>query len=509
MSASREKKSRQDVAPQGPTEREQKKQREAKEARRSNILYTTVGIICVVLVVFLLVWRSGMIQRSAAAVTINGTKYTAADVQYYFNLTLQQNGVSNASSLKSMVVDPATGKTMYDSLMDQSIQTMVTTTAAADKAEAEGFTLSDESQAQLDDVLKNMESAWEGTSYSSLDAFIRANYGPYMTHDRLVNLISQYWLASNYINSVTDGFTYNDADYQTYYNENANALDTFTLTQFALQAKVDTKDADGSAIEMTDDEKAAALEESKAQVKAVAEELQAKLAAGEDPSALAEEYADQLFSSGVSEQRIGSKVNTAYSEWAFDSARKNGDVTISEYESSDTSYYYYVVRYEGRALDQSNTADVRHILVKPETDEGASEPTQAQSDAAKAKAQELLDQWKAGEATEDSFAALAQTDSADTGSASNGGLISGISASSTYVDSFKNWALDPARKTGDTDLVESSYGWHIMYYVANGDPAWKQTALSAMSQEDFTEWQTAATEGYEPSTGLGLKFVQG
>ena len=81
MSASREKKTRQDVADQAPSAREQKRQQEAAEARRSTILYRVVGVLCVALVAFLLVWNAGLIQRSATAVTIHGVKYTAADVQ--------------------------------------------------------------------------------------------------------------------------------------------------------------------------------------------------------------------------------------------------------------------------------------------------------------------------------------------------------------------------------------------------------------------------------------------
>ena len=90
MSASREKKSRQEETAQGPTSREQKKQQEAAEARRSAILYRVVGAVCVVLVAFLLIWNTGLIQRSATAVTMNGVKYTVADVQYYYNTLANQ-----------------------------------------------------------------------------------------------------------------------------------------------------------------------------------------------------------------------------------------------------------------------------------------------------------------------------------------------------------------------------------------------------------------------------------
>ena len=128
-------------------------------------------------------------------------------------------------------------------------------------------------------------------------------------------------------------------------------------------------------------------------------------------------------------------------------------------------------------------------------------------------AQALLDQWKAGEATEDSFAALAQTDSDDTGSAEDGGLIADISASSGLVQPFKDWALEPGRQPGDTGLVESDYGWHIMYYVGDGEPDWILNATygadAALRAESYEAWQEEATQDYEPVAGMGLRFVEG
>jgi hypothetical protein len=63
--------------------------------------------------------------------------------------------------------------------------------------------------------------------------------------------------------------------------------------------------------------------------------------------------------------------------------------------------------------------------------------------------------------------------------------------------------VDPARQPGDTGLVESSYGWHIMYYVGSGDPVWKLTAADGL----YEQWLESVTDGYEAADGFGLKFV--
>lgn len=508
VSASREKKTRQDGVAQGPTSREQKRQQEERDARRSKLLYRVVGAVCVVLAVTVIVWNSGMIQRSAAAVTVNGEKYTAADVQYYLRSVLAQNGISasSASSMQSMVVNQETGETMYDYMVNQAVDSLVTTAALADKAGAEGFTMTEETKADLDKQLADLENQAITSGFKDRDEYLRAVYGSYMSYDRFVKLYTRNLLVSDYTRAYVDGLDYGQADLEGYYQENKDALDSYTLSRFTFQAQVETTDEQGNDIEMTDEEKADALAQAQSEKKAVAEELQAKLEAGEDPAALAEEYAEALSGSSVSQSVVGSALGSSYGDWAKEAGRKAGDVTLIETEGSDTSSYLYVVRFEGRARDDSDTANVRHILVSAEKSEGAEAPTQEQLDEAKQQAQSLLDEWKAGDATETSFALLAQEHTDDTGSASSGGLISGITADSAYVESFKAWAMDPARKEGDTGLVESEYGWHIMYYV-DDVKVWERTAENALYNADYSAWEEKAMEGYEGVRGFGMKFV--
>ena len=491
------------------------KHKKAQEEKHSNVKYAVVGALSVVLVAFLLVWNTGIIQRNAAAVTVDGEKYSAADVQYYLRSLMLQNGISSTSSLKSMTMNSTTGETMYDYLKSQAVERLVTCAALDKQAAEEGFTMSDDTQTEVDDQLKQLEEQWVSAGYQSRDAFIRANYGPYMTYDRLVELFTRDMLVNEYATQFSDSLSYSDADYEQYYQENANTLDEYTITQFVFNATVDTTDADGNTIEMTDDEKSAALEQAKTEKQARAQELQSKLEAGEDPAQLAQEYADDLTGDpSISQVMSGSSVaSSSYAQWAQDTARQKGDVTLSEYDAGPSSYYYYVVRFEGRARNDENTATVRHILVAAEQDEGASEPTEDQYAAAKTKAEELLEQWKSGPATQESFAELAKANSADTGSAADGGLITDIYSGSGYVSTFTDWALDAARRPGDTGIVQNTgssvKGWHIMYFVGrDGDPVWKLTAKTAMENNDYTTWQNAAKEKVSYTTSFGLKFVQ-
>lgn len=456
MSASREKKTRQDPSGQGLSEKKLKQQQEGRQTHVHHIVYTVLAVLVVLFGVGLLIWNSNFFQSRAAAVTIDGQDYTAADVQYYYNGALQQeiyNSYSGASTMdytldpEDQIYDESTGETWRDHLLDVAIQTLTQQAAIANEAQASGYTMSAQAQESLQNTLDSIQAGTITSGYGSKDAYVRANYGPTMSYDKFVQIMERYYLAADYAQSQVDSYTYDDSQLDAYYEEHADELDTFTLSQFVFQARVNTVDDEGNTIEMTDEEKAAALEEEKAAVKEQAEALQARLEAGEDPEALAEEFSDSIYSSEVALEQMGSTVNSEYSEWAYDSARRPGDITLVEYAGgSSESYNYCVALFHDRVRGDAPTADVRHILI------GAADanitPTEEQYEQAKAKAEELLAQWEAGDATEDSFAQLAQENSADTSSASNGGLLQYVSPYSGYVDTLPSgpWTQPPARR---------------------------------------------------------------
>ncbi len=145
-------------------------------------------------------------------------------------------------------------------------------------------------------------------------------------------------------------------------------------------------------------------------------------------------------------------------DWLFSADRKAGDI----YQHS-TSVVYVITP---AAITNAETVNVRHILIAPETADDASvtDATDEQWKAAYSKAEEILNNWKSGDATEDSFAELAKENTTDTGSQDNGGLYENV-IPGQMVNPFSAWCFEAGRKTGDTAIVRSAYGYHIMYYV--------------------------------------------
>ena len=156
---------------------------------------------------------------------------------------------------------------------------------------------------------------------------------------------------------------------------------------------------------------------------------------------------------------------------------------------------------QGITKEAGNIAAVRHLLVMPEggtTNEETGETVYSEDElnAALKKAEDLLAQWKAGDATEESFAALVAEHTDDTGSATTGGLYDDVAPGSSYVEEFRAWAIDANRQKGETDIVKTEFGYHIMYYVS-GEPYWVNRVAVQLSSNRLTE-KTEAAEAKWP-----------
>ena len=169
--------------------------------------------------------------------------------------------------------------------------------------------------------------------------------------------------------------------------------------------------------------------------------------------------------------------------------------------------------YADNGLDKTTSSvDVRHILILPEGATVETVTTEEFSDEAWAageqKAQDILDQWLSGDKTEDSFATLANENSADTGSNTNGGLYSGVTEGK-MVEAFNDWCFDADRKVGDYGIVKTQYGYHIMYFCGS-QLLWESQAesdLLAQMSNDFINNAVEAADVKIDYSAIKLGFV--
>lgn len=161
----------------------------------------------------------------------------------------------------------------------------------------------------------------------------------------------------------------------------------------------------------------------------------------------------------------------------------------------------------GITKDSGLYSSVRHILVIPEggiTDESTGLTTYTEDEwaAALPEAEKILEEWKNGEATAESFGELANTYSEDGSSNTTGGLYEGIYYGSGMVEEFETWAIDSARQAGDTGIVKTQYGYHIMYFVS-GEQNWLRNAKTQLLSERTTALIDAGKETWPMKVKFG------
>ncbi|MBE6910623.1 MAG: hypothetical protein E7474_13790 [Ruminococcaceae bacterium] len=480
MSASREKKARQERGADYLSPKQQKALEEQKANRRVTTIFTVCAVLFVLFVAGIAVWNSNVIQRSAEAVRVNGKAYTAADMAYYYysgrsNLLSNATsyGIDTSKSLREQSYSDT--QTWYDYLVESALNTLTNTALTAQAAQDAGFSGSDEVESTVKETLSTLESSAANSGYSTTQ-YLKAIYGPLMTKgvfERNLRLIA---LAEAYTNSGSDPANYTADELNAAYDADPNAYSTvdyeaivFGSSSFASDAEETTENTENTE---SDDGSAAAL--------AAAQDALARYKAGEKLDALADELNGTYMDSST---QYGS--GNDMMDWLFDDARKSGDADVVDYTYYGMSMGSMVLVFHSKERADFHTVSVRHILVDDE-----------------AKANDILAQFNAGDKSEDSFAALAQANSTD--NADDGGLYTGVYPGQ-MVETFNDWCFDASRQTGDTGIVQTDYGYHVMYFVAHSDFAyWQELVASKLTSDRIS----AITENAQSELLSGMKYIE-
>ena len=539
MSASDKKKLRKEQKEAALTE----KQRQAKKEAKSLKVYTAVFVVVMVLIVAIIAGVTlktpveSLINQNTKAVQIGDRKLTSAMMNYYYmdsirnfydqfksfgdyqNMYLSMyTGLSPLSPLDKQVHDETTGATWADFFIESAISSAKRNYAMYDKAMAENFQLDEDTQKYVDNIEKTIDVYATAAGYSSSKSYLRYMYGSGATVKSYAEYCRVSAYASAYAQAYKDSLEYTDKDYRDYENEedraktyNSYSYATYTLTISAYHSFLKhgtlTKDENGKETTTYSDEEITAaqnailadLELLTANGIDTVEELNRAILAldineGKENPTKATEYEDQLYSDMTRED---------FQEWLSEDGRKAGDIktimvaTGSEDDDEDSFSAYYVLMYLGTNDNAVKMGNVRHILIEFEGGTYDSETkttfySDEEKKAAKERAENLLETWKKGEATEESFAKLADLNSADAEN-SEGGLYENINPGSNFVENFQNWALDD-HKVGDTGIIESTYGYHIMYYVGDSELTYRDYMIhNDLLTDDYNNWSDSIT----------------
>ena len=533
MSASSKKKLRNEQAAAKMTEKQQAEQKEAKKLKLYTIAFGAVIVVLLVIALWVgisqTVTNSGIREKNTTALTVGDHKISNTELNYYFidgiNAFYSKNSsyislfLDSATPLNEQYYDEEAGQTWADYFLDSAKDSARSTYALTDAAKAAGYTLTEDEQATVDNAVSYATLYASLYGYENADGYLKAMYGNGASEKSYREYVEMSVLADSYYSAYSDSLTYEDADLRAAEAENYNAYSSFSYNYYYLSASKflegGTTDEEGNTT-YSDEEKAASVTAAEDAAKALTseeittiDELDAAIAAlsinAESTSAASVGYTDYPYG----------YISSTISEWLCDEARQEGDrtyiantstTTDEDGNETTTTNGYYVVYYLGTNDNAFALKNVRHILVSFEggtTDETTGTTTYSDEEkaTAKAAAEEILNEWKSGDATEESFAALATEKSTDTGSTANGGLYEDIYPGQ-MVDAFEDWCYDASRKAGDTGIVETEYGYHVMYFVGDSDTTYRDYQITnELASADLSDWYTNLTESLTVTDG--------
>lgn len=144
--------------------------------------------------------------------------------------------------------------------------------------------------------------------------------------------------------------------------------------------------------------------------------------------------------------------------------------------------------------------DIRHILLIPQGAETAADgtvtATQAQWEQAEQEAQEILTAWRSVpqfREPEGEFARLASIHSEDDASRLDGGYYENLRPGQ-LVEPLNEWCFSDERQPGDTAIMRSDYGCHIVYLAACRESSRtdaRNALVLRLEQEQWTQWLEA------------------
>lgn len=480
--------------------RKEEKEKEKKEERIS----TAVGIVFLVALVCLV--ASFPIRTYLAThetyVVINGEKVNKVEFDYVYNTSknnyitqygsyLSYFGLDTSKDLSTQMYSDTL--TWQDYFEQNAVESLKQNKALMAEAKAAGFTYDTTDEYNTFKETIKTSAAAAGVSDKE---YVRSIYGSYATMGRIEEYVKNDMVMNAYYQKLQEDNAPSDDEIQSYYEENKATYDSVDYRLTTIEADLPTEpteladpveetaadttgSTDGTAA--TDSTQDTAYQPSDAEI--------AK--AMEDAKVLADDAEQTVAKDGEAhENEKKSSVNYLISDWLFDDARKAGDTTVI---TNDNSHCYYVVAFEKRYLDETPSADVRVII-----------PTEDKT------GEEILEEWKNGAATEDSFAELCKKYTQDTSAVENGGLFEQVTKTG-MTEELSNWIFDSSRQAGDTVAITVSDTTYVLYYIGQDQPEWKINIKNTLVSDTMSQHMqdiTADVTVEDPKGKLNYLKVQ-
>lgn len=453
--------------------RKEEKEREARSRRNGNI----IGIVIVAALICLV--ASFPIRTYLTVhgtyMKVNGEDISRVEFDYHYNTAVSNYLNQYGYYLYMMGIDPSSDFTsqMYsetltwgDYFQQLAVQDIVRNKSLLKQAKDEGFTY---------DATEDYNGFEEALEQAAANAGTTANdyrkqvYGVYATQSRLKPVLEEAMYVAAYYDELSDRQTPSMEDIQAYYDENKASYDSVDYRMVTVEAELPTEPtelADPVDEETEGEDEAADGEETEAAYEPSEAEIEAAMAKAKEEADKAEETV--ATEGELYENQRQSAANSNIRSWLFEDGRKAGDTTVIE---DSTNHRYYVVSFEKRYLDEKRSVDLRVAITTED------------------KGQAILDEWKAGAATEESFGEICDKYNDPAMTQAEGGLLEGMTSSGMPAG-MSSWAQDEARKPGDTTVIseEGQTNTYVAYYVGTNDEEWVINIRQTLLNQKMTEY---------------------
>lgn len=447
----------------------------------------------------------------------NQVRYQAQYYQYYYQ-TSNGYDLSLTPEEQTQTTKDADGNeiTWAEKLHEDTLEIIQLHKAYYNEALKMGLKLTKADEAfidkQIEDLRDEAKSAGSNSSNSdsenkvtySLNAYLRKVYGGSINERFLRKQLKIQVLAQKYLTERTNEIAkdYEQKDIDAEYKKDTTAYDFVTFRAYTFKTTELTKED-----KETDDALKARQAKANAEVKKNANDFYNAVTNDATFTAKAKELnkdtADYNVDKETKYSMLKSTAQSTFSEdaakWLFDSSTKVGSKKLF----SDEENGKYIVVLALSKPHQEQTVTARHILFQTKDQSSGNDLSEEEIAKKKTQAEDVLKKFNEGDKTEDSFAALANEYNEDTGSSSNGGLYEHIYPGQ-MVTEFNDWVFDANRKAGDVELVETDYGYHIIYFVAKDGKDYYDSAIrSSKANKDIETETKALQEGKDYVVGLG------
>lgn len=450
-----------------------------KQALKDKIIFSVIIVALICFIAYFPI-RSFMAVNESF-VKVKGEDISRVEFDYNYNVIknnylntygsyLTAFGMDLSGDLSTMMFSETL--TWEDYFEKEAMGSIIRGKALKDQAEAAGFTydVEEDYEEYKQGIIEQAEALGVTTK-----SYIQQAYGSYATMSRIEDYVKESLYVNAYYTQIEEEKAPSDDEIQAYYEADKSAFDSVDYYLTIINADIPTEPT-----ELADpvDETAEAATDGTEPVEEEYQPSEAEIEkAMADAKVLAEAAVEIVTTDGELNENISyADAPSLCRDWLFDESRKEGDTTVIEYTASNA---YYVLSFVNRYLDETLTVDARIIMT------------------ADGNGQDILDEWKNGEATEESFAALADKYNEGTSFTSEGGFYEGISPSGTQ-EAIAAWMFDASRTAGETTAITTEDGsTYVLYYVGTNEAEWKMTAKAEILTETIEAYLQEISADYD------------